>query len=83
MWQEEGPGSWGESLVLLERAEAVSLTSAEAELEAARRWMADNLLSLRAALQPHLDQLAPTADASGAAAATPRQAAASSVTPPS
>ena len=65
-WQEEGPGSWGESLVLLERAEAVSLTSAEAELEAARRWMADNLLSLRAALQPRLDHLAPAADASGA-----------------
>ena len=61
-WQEEGPGSWGESLVLLERAEAVSLTSPEAELEGARRWMADRLLSLRTALQPHLDQLTPTAD---------------------
>ena len=69
-WQEEGPGSWGESLVLLERAEAVSLTSPEAELEAARRWMVDNLLSLRAALQPHLDQLAPTADASASPASS-------------
>ena len=69
-WQEEGPGSWGESLVLLERAEAVSLTSPEAELDAARRWMADNLLSLRAALQPHLDQLAPTAHASAAPASS-------------
>ena len=64
-WQEEGPGSWGESLVLLERAEAVGLTSPEAELEPARRWMADNLLSLRAALQLHLDRLASTADAGG------------------
>ena len=62
-WQEEGPGSWGESLVLLERAEAVSLTSPEAELEAARGWMADKLLSLREALQRHLDHMAPTADA--------------------
>ena len=67
-WQEEGPGSWGESLVLLERDEAVSLTAPEAELEAARRWMADKLLSLRDALQPHLDHLAPTADANGAPA---------------
>ena len=66
-WQE-APGSGSESLILLERAEAVSLTSPEAELEAARRWMADNLLSLRAALQPHLDQLTPTADANGAPA---------------
>ena len=69
-WQEEGPGSWGESLVLLERAEAVSLTSPEAELEGARRWMADKLVSLRAALQPRLDELTPTADADGAPASS-------------
>ena len=56
LWQEGSEGAW-ESLVMLERHEAVSLTAPEEELESARQWMADNLLSLRDALQPHLDHL--------------------------
>lgn len=55
-WQEGTDGAW-ESLITLERDEASSLTAPEEELEAARQWMADHLLPLRSALQPHLDQL--------------------------
>ncbi len=51
LWQEQK----GE--VILERDEAVSLTGPEEELEIARQWMADNLLLLRDALQPYLDEL--------------------------
>ena len=56
LWQEGSEGA-RESLVMLERDEAVSLTAPEEELEAARQWMADKLLPLRDALQLHLDQL--------------------------
>ena len=56
LWQEGSEGAW-ESLVMLERDEAVSLKAPEKELETARQWMADNLLPLRDALQPHLDEL--------------------------
>lgn len=51
LWQE------GKFQVTLARDEPVSLTAPEDELETARQWMADNLLALRDALQPHLDQL--------------------------
>ena len=57
LWQE------GEFSVTLARDETISLTAPEAELEAARQWMADNLLALRGALQPHLDQLMRAEDA--------------------
>ena len=57
LWQE------GEFEVTLGREEAISLTAPEAELETARQWMADNLLALRGALQPHLDQLMRAGDA--------------------
>ena len=49
--------------VRLARDEAISLTAPDAELETARQWMADSLLALRKALQPHLDQLMATGDA--------------------
>ena len=55
-WDEEREGAWGSS-VTLERDEACSLTGSEEDLERARGWMADNLRSLRDALQPHLDQV--------------------------
>lgn len=51
LWKE------GEFRVELERDGEVSLSAAEADLEAARQWMAENLVALRDALQPHLDQL--------------------------
>ena len=57
LWHE------GEFEVTLARDEAISLTAPEAELETARQWMADNLLALRDALQPHLDQLMQAEDA--------------------
>ena len=56
LWQE------GKCEVTLARDEVTSLTAPEAELETARQWMADNLVALRDALQPHLDQLMRTAD---------------------
>ena len=49
--------------IRLARDEAISLTAPDAELETARQWMADSLLALREALQPHLDQLMRTEDA--------------------
>ena len=56
LWQE-GSQEARESLVVLESDEALSLTGPEEDLETVRRWMADNLLPLRDAVQPHLDQL--------------------------
>lgn len=53
LWQE---GRFG---VAMARDEAMGLTAPEAELETARQWMADNLLALRNAPQPHLDRLIP------------------------
>ena len=57
----DGTISWqeGKFEVTMARDDAISLTAPEAELETARQWMADNLLALRNALQPHLDQLIP------------------------
>ena len=49
----------GKFAVTVARDDAISLTAPEAELETARQWMADNLLALRHALQPHLDLLIP------------------------
>ena len=57
LWHE------GSFEIKLARDEAISLTAPDAELETARQWMADSLLALREALQPHLDQLMPTGDA--------------------
>ena len=56
LWQEGNKGAW-ESLVVLERDMAVSLTGPEEDLETVRRWMADNLVALRDAVQPHLDHV--------------------------
>lgn len=53
IWDEDGGGSW----VMLESDETVGLTAPEEKLEAARQWMADNLILLRDTLQPYLDQL--------------------------
>ncbi len=52
VWEEGKKASH----VTLERNDVFSLTAPEEELEAARQWMADNLLSLRHAVQPHLDE---------------------------
>ena len=51
MWQEQI------FRVALAREGTTSLTAPEEELEAARQWMADNLLALREALRPYLDDL--------------------------
>jgi hypothetical protein len=56
LWEEGSEGA-SESLVRLEREEGTKLTGPEEDLEAVRRWMADNLLALRDAVQPHLDQV--------------------------
>ncbi|MCY4398504.1 MAG: hypothetical protein OXE96_04045 [Gemmatimonadetes bacterium] len=56
LWLDESHGKWG-TTVLLERDETVDLTGPEEDLEATRRWMADTLLALRGAVQPHLDQV--------------------------
>lgn len=61
LWREASDEA-GESLVMLESDEPVSLTASEEELETARQWMATNLVSLRDALQPHLDRLTRAAD---------------------
>ena len=53
IWDEDSGGSW----VMLESDETVGLTAPEEKLEAARQWMADNLILLRDTLQPYLDQL--------------------------
>lgn len=55
----EGTVLWQEKnfRVALARDEAISLTAPEADLETARQWIADNLLQLRDALRPYLDQL--------------------------
>ena len=46
------------------RPEGISLTEgSEEDMEVARNWMADNLLSLRDAVQPHLDEVMRTTDA--------------------
>ena len=55
-WNEGSQGA-SESVVMLESDEALSLTGPEEDLETVRRWMADNLLPLRDAVQPHLDEL--------------------------
>ena len=56
LWLDESHGKWG-TTVLLERDETVDLTGPEEDLEATRQWMADNLLALTGAVQPHLDQV--------------------------
>ena len=55
----EGTALWQEEhfRVALARDEEVSLMAPEEELEAARQWMADNLLYLREALRSHLDHV--------------------------
>jgi len=56
LWLDERHGVWG-TTVVLERDGAFSLTGTEEHWEATRLWMADNLLALKAAVQPHLDQV--------------------------
>ena len=53
VWCDESQGNW-KSTVLLERDAAGSLTGPEADLEATRQWMADILLALPDAVEPHL-----------------------------
>lgn len=60
VWKEES--DWAG--VMLEYGDTVSWTASEEEVEKVRQWMADNLLQLRDAIQPHLD----AADASKGAA---------------
>ena len=55
-WLDASHGDWG-TTVLLEGDVAFSLTGPDEELEATRLWMADTLLALRAAVQPHLAQV--------------------------
>lgn len=61
----EGTVLWQEEIfrVALARDGTTSLRAPEEELEAARQWMADNLLVLREALRPHLDDLMRAEDA--------------------
>ena len=56
LWEDGSDSDW-ESRVILESDEAVSLKAPEEELEAARQWMFKNMLVLRDALRPHLDQV--------------------------
>ena len=52
LWREKDHG------IVLIRPEVISLTEgSEDDIDAARRWMADNLLSLREAVRPHLDEV--------------------------
>lgn len=53
----------GNSRVTLERNERIRLTGPEEDLETAREWMADNLLRLRDAVHPYLDQTMGAEDA--------------------
>ncbi|WP_419940269.1 hypothetical protein [Candidatus Palauibacter sp.] len=62
LWREGSEGAW-DSRVMLGSDEAVSLTGPVEDLETARQWMADNLLSLRDAVQAHLDQVMGAEDA--------------------
>ena len=55
-WHDESHGSWA-TTVLLERDDAFSLTGPEEDLEATRVWMADSLLALKSAVQPHLKRV--------------------------
>ena len=57
LWLEDSSqGDWDTS-VLLENDAAFSLTGPKEDLEATRLWMADTLLALRGAVQPHLGQV--------------------------
>ena len=55
-WLDESHGGW-RTTVRLERDDAFSLTGPEEDLEATRVWMADSLLALKGAVQPHLDKV--------------------------
>ena len=59
LWLEDSSqGDWDTS-VLLENDAAFRLTGPKEDLEATRLWMADTLLALRDAVQPHLGQVMP------------------------
>ena len=66
--QVDGTVLWheGEFEIRLALDGAIDLTAPEAQLETARQWMAENMLALRDALQPHLDQLMRTEEPEGA-----------------
>ncbi len=56
--------------IVLVRPEVLPVAEAsEEEMDAGRRWMEDNLLSLRSAVQPHLDALLRAGDADSGAVA--------------
>lgn len=64
LWLEGSEDAW-DSRVMLGSDEAVSLAGPVEDVEAARQWMADNLLALRDAVRPHLDQVMGAEDADG------------------
>lgn len=55
-WRDESHGSL-RTTVLLERDDALSFAGPEQDLEATRVWMADSLLALKDAMQPHLKRV--------------------------
>ena len=55
-WLDESQGTW-ETAVLLVGDAALNLTGPEEDLEAMRVWIADTLLALRDAVQPHLAEV--------------------------
>ena len=57
LWDQEESSSW----IALERE--ATATGLEEDQEAARQWMAGNLLRLQAAVQPYLEQVMGTSDA--------------------
>ena len=63
LWLEETQGDW-DTTVLQEKDAAFSLTGPKEDLEPTRLWMADTLLALRSAVQPHLDQVMQVKDTS-------------------
>ena len=56
LWLDASQGDW-KSRVVLEGDGVLDLKGPEEDLETVRRWMADNLLSLRVAVKPHLDEV--------------------------
>ena len=63
LWEERPH----ESEVIMKRDEVFDLTGSEEDSETVRQWMADNLIRLRNAVQPHLDQLIGAEDDDAAA----------------
>lgn len=56
VWGPEAGAYWY-CCVALERSRTVSLTAPDEELEAARQWLAENLIRLKITLHPYLDRM--------------------------